>query len=65
MPRMKAFGFLIGEPERYHTKRSATAFLINRYALRDKKIIVKKEEVIVKEKGDDEADDKNSGSPSK
>ncbi len=43
IPTMNAFGFLIGEPEGYHTGRSSTAELIRRYALREKRPSPRKE----------------------
>jgi len=35
VPSMDAFGFLIGEPEKYHLKRSSTKILLKRWNLRD------------------------------
>jgi predicted PurR-regulated permease PerM len=35
-PSMKAFGFLIGEPEKYHLKRHSTMVLLKRWQLKDK-----------------------------
>lgn len=43
IPSMKAFGFLIGEPEKYHLKKHSTMVLIKRWQLKDK----------LKEKNDD------------
>jgi predicted PurR-regulated permease PerM len=36
IPSMKAFGFLIGEPEKYHLKRHSTMVLLKRWQLKDK-----------------------------
>lgn len=36
MPSMKAFGFLIGEPEKYHLKKHSTMVLLKRWQLKDK-----------------------------
>lgn len=36
IPSMKAFGFLIGEPEKYHLKRYSTMVLLKRWQLKDK-----------------------------
>lgn len=36
IPSMRAFGFLIGEPEKYHLKKHSTMVLIKRWKLRDK-----------------------------
>ncbi|WP_134091726.1 AI-2E family transporter [Olivibacter sp. XZL3] len=36
IPSMKAFGFLIGEPEKYHLKRYSTMVLLKRWKLKDK-----------------------------
>ncbi|SEK96352.1 AI-2E family transporter [Parapedobacter koreensis] len=35
IPSMNAFGFLIGEPEKYHLKRYSTKILLKRWNLRD------------------------------
>lgn len=35
IPSMNAFGFLIGEPEKYHLKRYSTKILLKRWKLRD------------------------------
>lgn len=35
VPSMNAFGFLIGEPEKYHLKRYSTKILMKRWNLRD------------------------------
>ncbi|SEN51011.1 protein of unknown function DUF20 [bacterium A37T11] len=35
IPSMKAFGFLIGEPEKYHLKRYSTKILLKRWNLKD------------------------------
>ena len=35
VPSMNAFGFLIGEPEKYHLKRFSTKILLKRWNLRD------------------------------
>lgn len=35
VPSMNAFGFLIGEPEKYHLKRYSTKILLKRWNLRD------------------------------
>lgn len=35
-PSMKAFGFLIGEPEKYHLKKHSTMVLLKRWKLKDK-----------------------------
>jgi len=36
IPSMKAFGFLIGEPEKYHLKRHSTMVILKRWQLKDK-----------------------------
>lgn len=36
-PSMKAFGFLIGEPEKYHLKKYSTMVLLKRWQLVDKR----------------------------
>ncbi|HWV74476.1 MAG TPA: AI-2E family transporter [Pseudosphingobacterium sp.] len=36
IPSMKAFGFLIGEPEKYHLKKHSTMVLLKRWQLKDK-----------------------------
>jgi len=36
IPSMKAFGFLIGEPEKYHLKKYSTKVLVKRWKLKDK-----------------------------
>lgn len=36
IPSMKAFGFLIGEPEKYHLKKYSTMVLLKRWKLKDK-----------------------------
>jgi len=36
IPSMKAFGFLIGEPEKYHLKKYSTKILVKRWKLKDK-----------------------------
>ena len=36
IPSMEAFGFLIGEPEKYHLKRHSTMVLLKRWQLKDK-----------------------------
>jgi len=43
IPSMKAFGFLIGEPEKYHLKKHSTMVLLKRWKLKDK-LDKKKEE---------------------
>jgi len=35
VPSMNAFGFLIGEPEKYHLKRYSTKILLKRWNLRE------------------------------
>lgn len=36
IPSMKAFGFLIGEPEKYHLKKYSAKILVKRWKLKDK-----------------------------
>ena len=46
IPSMKAFGFVIGEPEKYHLKRYSTKVLMKRWNL--KSMLEKKDKVEVK-----------------
>ncbi|RQP15043.1 MAG: AI-2E family transporter [Parapedobacter sp.] len=52
IPSMNAFGFLIGEPEKYHLKRYSTKILLKRWNLRD--ILEAKERKAKNEEGVDE-----------
>ncbi|WP_353196230.1 AI-2E family transporter [Parapedobacter defluvii] len=52
IPSMNAFGFLIGEPEKYHLKRYSTKILLKRWNLRD--ILEAKERKAKNETGTDE-----------
>src|SRR5690606_17642505 len=50
-PSMKAFGFVIGEPEKYHLKRYSTKVLLKRWNL--KSLLEKKDKVEVKLEGEE------------
>ncbi|MBK1441757.1 AI-2E family transporter [Parapedobacter sp. ISTM3] len=58
IPSMNAFGFLIGEPEKYHLKRYSTKILLKRWNLRD---LLEAKERKMKEEIERKAEEPDSG----